>query len=423
MRASKCLILLALLLCFLDLILVPAVAHDNDALDDPAIINFINSHPNNTWTAGKNARFAGMKVNDVKCLLGVLRQPTPVNGGRFKAQQGSCYGVNCGSLPCCAGACYNPSIYSCDNGLLCPAGQKACGAVNYACYNPSIFTCMNGNLVAREANPSPSPNPSPTPISSDCPTQSSSPEPVPSPSPAPPPSPSPSASIPTTFDASQKWPNCIHGIRNQGECGSCWAFSSSEVLSDRFCISTNGSVNVVLSPQYQIDCDTRESGCSGGYLTYTWDFLANVGTPLDSCVPYVNKDTTATFPCPSSCIDGSPISTYRARADTIHYYTSPSQIAQIQQNIMTDGPMQAAMDVYTDFFYYQSGVYTHLYGNFVGGHAVKLVGWGVDSSSGLPYWIAYNQWGTNWGMKGVFWIERGVNECNIESLVIAGNPL
>lgn len=54
--------------------------------------------------------------------------------------------------------------------------------------------------------------------------------------------------LPATFDARDQWPNCIHPIRDQKQCGSCWAFGASEALSDRICIATNGATNKVLSP-------------------------------------------------------------------------------------------------------------------------------------------------------------------------------
>lgn len=56
------------------------------------------------------------------------------------------------------------------------------------------------------------------------------------------------AAIPNSFDARDEWPNCIHGIRNQGNCGACWAFSSAAMLEDRFCIETGGAIDVTLAP-------------------------------------------------------------------------------------------------------------------------------------------------------------------------------
>jgi len=68
-------------------------------------------------------------------------------------------------------------------------------------------------------------------------------------------------------------------------------------------------------------------------------------------------------------------------------------------------------------------VYQHVHGKKIGGHAVKLLGWGTDSSSKLPYWLCANSWNTDWGkLKGFFKIKRGSNECNIENGVTAGIP-
>mmetsp|Transcript_18182 Transcript_18182/g.13223 ORF Transcript_18182/g.13223 Transcript_18182/m.13223 type:complete len:143 (-) Transcript_18182:550-978(-) len=63
-------------------------------------------------------------------------------------------------------------------------------------------------------------------------------------------------SVPASFDGRQEWGSCVHPIRDQASCGSCWAFGSSESLSDRFCIDSKGAIDVVLSPQYQVSCDS-----------------------------------------------------------------------------------------------------------------------------------------------------------------------
>jgi cathepsin B len=76
----------------------------------------------------------------------------------------------------------------------------------------------------------------------------------------------------------------------------------------------------------------------------------------------------------------------------------PQDVTQIMTAIMNGGPVEAAFDVYADFFDYQSGVYQHKSGGLEGGHAVRVIGWGTESGS--PYWLVANSWGTNWGMNG-----------------------
>jgi len=81
--------------------------------------------------------------------------------------------------------------------------------------------------------------------------------------------------------------------------------------------------------------------------------------------------------------------------------------------------METAFDVYEDFFNYESGVYTHVSGSFAGGHAVKMLGWGVEN--GVEYWLCANSWGTGWGQLGGFFkIAKG--QCGIDSQLFACKP-
>ena len=190
--------------------------------------------------------------------------------------------------------------------------------------------------------------------------------------------------------------------------------SASEVLSDRFCIASGGKVDVVLSPQYMVSCDSTDYGCDGGYLNNAWAFLAGTGIPSDKCAPYTsqNGDVAA---CPSKCQDGSSVKLYKAK--------NPQQlndIPSIMEDMQQNGPVQAAFSVYRDFMSYKSGVYHHVSGSLLGGHAIKMVGWGVDSATNKPYWIIANSWGPSWGLNGFFWILRGSDECGIEDNVWSG---
>lgn len=87
---------------------------------------------------------------------------------------------------------------------------------------------------------------------------------------------------------------------------------------------------------------------------------------------------------------------------------------------MTHGPVEAAFTVYEDFLTYKSGVYHHTSGRALGGHAIKVVGWGVED--GVAYWKVANSWNEDWGDNGFFKIKRGNNECGIEGQMVAGIP-
>jgi cathepsin B len=214
---------------------------------------------------------------------------------------------------------------------------------------------------------------------------------------------------PESFDSRTQWPGCVHAVLDQGQCGSCWAFGATEALSDRFCIASGGSINVVLSAQYLVNCDFTSFGCNGGYPDLAWRFMQLKGVPTSACVSYTAKDGA----CPKSCDDGSALRLYKAAS--VSSFTSP---ASIQAAILSLGPVEASFTVYQDFMAYTSGVYQHTWGEQLGGHAIKMVGWGVEQ--GLNYWICQNSWGTGWGIQGYFWIAFG--QCGIDSACVGGTP-
>ncbi|XP_006820753.2 cathepsin B-like [Saccoglossus kowalevskii] len=84
------------------------------------------------------------------------------------------------------------------------------------------------------------------------------------------------------------------------------------------------------------------------------------------------------------------------------------------------GPVEGAFTVYADFPSYKSGVYQHETGEALGGHAIKILGWGNED--GHDYWLVANSWNEDWGDQGFFKILRGVDECGIESQITAGSP-
>ncbi|XP_041830948.1 cathepsin B-like [Melanotaenia boesemani] len=254
-----------------------------------------------------------------------------------------------------------------------------------------------------------------------------------------------SLQLPDTFDPRQQWPNCptIQQIRDQGSCGSCWAFGAAEAISDRLCIQTSGKISLEISAEDLLSCcDDCGFGCSGGFPSAAWEYWTKTGLVTgglyDSkvgCRPYTippcEHHVNGTRPpcqgegdtpkCLQQCIDGYSLSYPKDKHIGRRSYSVPSQQEQIMTELYKNGPVEAAFSVYEDFLQYKTGVYQHVTGDMLGGHAIKLLGWGEEN--GTPYWLAANSWNSDWGDKGFFKIKRGNDECGIESEVVAGIPL
>lgn len=223
------------------------------------------------------------------------------------------------------------------------------------------------------------------------------------------------ANLPKEFDSRTQWPDCVLPVRNQEHCGSCWAFSGSSVLQDRFCIASKGQVKVELSPQDMVSCDSGNYACQGGMLDKAWSFLEKTGIVADKCLPYVSGDGQNVPHCPhGTCSDSTmKFTKYRAVAGSSKPLSCP---AQIKEELYKNGPVQTGFIVYEDFMHYKSGVYNHTHGQQLGGHAVKIVGWGEEN--GVEYWIAQNSWGPSWGENGFFRIQFG--ECFFDQNAYVG---
>lgn len=222
--------------------------------------------------------------------------------------------------------------------------------------------------------------------------------------------------LPSDFNYKTKWPECAHPVRDQQQCGSCWAFAASEVFSDRMCIATKAAVNVIMSPQDLVSCDLNNFGCGGGYVDKSWDYIRDTGIVSDECLPYTSGDGESGS-CPfnnsKKCQNGE-FKKYKV-ASHKQYET----ISDAKETIFSEGPVEAAFNVYADFMSYQGGVYRRTSDSLLGGHAVKAVGWGVDTD-GTEYWVVANSWNTVWGEDGFFRIAFG--ECGFEDSLWAGKP-
>ncbi|KYR02454.1 peptidase C1A family protein [Tieghemostelium lacteum] len=238
-----------------------------------------------------------------------------------------------------------------------------------------------------------------------------------------------SNALPTNFDARQNWPNCstIATIQNQARCGSCWAFGAVESISDRFCTMKNETVQ--LSFQDLVTCDGNDDGCQGGDAYSAYSYVQKKGLVTAACSPYtIPTCPPAQQPCLNfvntpKCVEKCQSNYTGSFQDDLHFVDktySVSSLTSMQTELVNNGPFEACFNVYEDFLGYKSGVYQHTTGKFLGGHCIKIMGYG--ELNGTPYWLAANSWTTYWGDQGTFMILRGKNECGIESDVVAGVP-
>merc|ERR1712187_517795 len=273
------------------------------------------------------------------------------------------------------------------------------------------------------------------------------------------------ALIPDSFDSEQNWPECakiIGDIRDQSNCGCCWAFAGAEAASDRMCIATNASMMVPLSAQDVCfnGGGLMSQGCNGGQISSPWSYIRKGGLfggkgavsggqyqgsgPFgkglcsDFSMPHCHHhgpQGSDPYPaegqpgCPSQTTprgprqcDADAVAPHNDFAADKYFFEGNTVTASgeqdIQRAIMAGGPMEVAFTVYSDFENYAGGIYHHVTGSMAGGHAVKVVGWGVEG--GVKYWKIANSWNPYWGEKGYFRIKFG--EGGIDDQAVASSP-
>lgn len=253
------------------------------------------------------------------------------------------------------------------------------------------------------------------------------------------------ASLPENFDPREKWPNCptLNEVRDQGSCGSCWAFGAVEAMTDRFCTYSNGTQHFHFSAEDLLSCcPICGLGCNGGMPSLAWEYWKHIGlvsggsyNSSQGCRPYEIPPCEHHVPgdrmpcsgddktpkCQKTCEDSYKVDYHKDKRYGKHVYTVSSHEDQIRAELFHNGPVEAAFTVYADLLNYKNGVYKHTAGNALGGHAVKILGYGVEN--GNKYWLIANSWNSDWGDNGFFKILRGDNHCGIESSIVAGEPL
>ena len=209
----------------------------------------------------------------------------------------------------------------------------------------------------------------------------------------------PIVGAPATLDWRNNGGNFVTGVRDQGGCGSCWAFATTAALESAVlrAESTPG-IDLNLSEQVLISCGSsggHDAGsCSGGavYPSYASDYIRDKGLPLETCYPYTASDGS----CGSAC-GTYQTSTYQI-ANWAYVTTTSPTVSAIRDALVSYGPLATTMDVYHDFYSYTNGVYSYTTGVYEGGHAVLIVGY----NDAGQYFIVKNSWGASWGESGYF---------------------
>eukprot|EP00918_Siedleckia_nematoides_P079417 GHVU01173912.1.p1 GENE.GHVU01173912.1~~GHVU01173912.1.p1 ORF type:complete len:363 (+),score=78.42 GHVU01173912.1:547-1635(+) len=212
----------------------------------------------------------------------------------------------------------------------------------------------------------------------------------------------------------------ISPVKDQGACGSCWAFSAIGAVEAHIALKklrTNGNTPSPISlysEQQLVDCSRSflNEGCNGGLPSQAFEYVKYQG----------GVETEEEYPYQDGGLSDHPQHVCRytdVYADEGFVVGGARNVtggdeAALQMAVATRGPVTVAFQATADLKHYRSGVYSNPEcGNTVDdvNHAVLVVGYGVED--GVPYWLVKNSWGQEWGDDGYFKIERGKNMCGI----------
>ena len=208
--------------------------------------------------------------------------------------------------------------------------------------------------------------------------------------------PEPTLNLPSSVD----WRSYVTTPRNQGSCGSCWAFATTAALESNILIrrsmplkDDNRAEQILLSCSGAGNCE------QGGSIGAATRYIQSTGLPPESYFPY-----TATNNVCSNAQSDWPAAVSKIGSWLyVNAGTTPADLNAIKSALAAYGPLVTSMDVYYDFYSYRSGIYEYATGAYQGGHAILIVGYMDDASrSDGGYFIVKNSWGTGWGSGGFF---------------------
>jgi len=214
---------------------------------------------------------------------------------------------------------------------------------------------------------------------------------------------------PNSNDAPESWnwvdQKVFGPIRDQGYCGSCWAFATMGNIEALHAIKTKEVLD--LSEQQLVDCDREyDMGCEGGLMEYSFQYLVENGCMLEQDYPYVGYDDTCKY-------DREKVALWIK--DWVLLDTQDEE--KIKEFLYSNGPLAIAINA-DPFQYYSEGIIDEDAWNCDPeglNHGVIIVGYGNED--GVDYWIVRNSWGDYWGEAGYCRVARGKGTCGINTYV------
>ncbi|VVC40349.1 Hypothetical protein CINCED_3A011948 [Cinara cedri] len=216
--------------------------------------------------------------------------------------------------------------------------------------------------------------------------------------------------IPTEFDWRDH--SVVTPVKNQGSCGSCWAFSAIANIEGQNALKSGKLLS--LSEQELIDCDAMDNGCGGGLMTQAFEAIENLGgLETESAYPYEGHEDR------KGCqLNKSKLKVSISKA--VNVSTDEGDIAKF---LVAHGPLSVGVNANAMQFY-MGGVSHPIHALCSPkslDHGVAIIGYGIHKTKythkNLPYWLIKNSWGPGWGEQGYYLLYRGDGSCGVNQMV------
>jgi cathepsin F len=203
----------------------------------------------------------------------------------------------------------------------------------------------------------------------------------------------------------------VSSVKDQGQCGSCWAFSAVGNLEGQHQIKAGGKI-VDLSPQQLVDCDKVDLGCGGGLMADAFTYVKNAGgIEALADYKYTGRDNKCSFDVTKAVVKVTGFNMAQTEDEEV-----------IKTMLFQNGPLAIAINANPLQFYF-GGIFNPWFSWICDpaslDHGVLIVGYGVEGTT--KYWIVKNSWGPSWGEKGYFRIIAGKGACGVNKYVVTAN--